>query len=90
MKSLVSANLLICNDMLDLCQQDGDITELFDRLRSPLEQLCPVETVRNLSQCMDRLDFAGAMEQWRECQLIIETAVRREQYNPPLTPALSH
>ena len=27
MKSLVSANLLICNDMLDLCQQDGDITE---------------------------------------------------------------
>jgi len=26
MKSLVSANLLICNDMLDLCQQDGDIT----------------------------------------------------------------
>ena len=29
MKSLVSANLLICNDMLDLCQQDGDITENF-------------------------------------------------------------
>ena len=28
MKSLVSANLLICNDMLDLCQQDGDITHL--------------------------------------------------------------
>jgi len=32
MKSLVSANLLICNDMLDLCQQDGDITKIWQGL----------------------------------------------------------
>jgi len=33
MKSLVSANLLICNDMLDLCQQDGDITDIRDYVK---------------------------------------------------------
>ena len=32
MKSLVSANLLICNDMLDLCQQDGDITATYEEI----------------------------------------------------------
>ena len=49
--------------------------ELCDRLRATLEQLCPAETVRNLSKCMERLDFDGAKGHWRECQAILKTAI---------------
>jgi|GEM_PF-2139836 len=49
MKSLVSANLLICNDMLDLCQQDGDITSSLTNGEFIIEPCLPSDLSRSLT-----------------------------------------
>jgi PAS domain S-box-containing protein len=57
------ASLLQVKDLLAL--------EHYDRLHLLLKLHCPFEMVQKLDNCMELLDFDGAIEHWNGCQLVL-------------------
>jgi two-component system, sensor histidine kinase and response regulator len=55
-----------------LMKHDLKALKHIEKLQRSLEQLCPPCMVQKLTTCMDKLDFAGAAEIWKECKPLLE------------------
>ncbi len=74
-----SVEPLADHELLDLAREmtglmikrDLQALKHFKKLHASLVQLCPPHAVETLTECIDRLDFAGALVVWKKCQPLL-------------------